>query len=149
MSLGSILESIGSFFSHLFSGVENGFEKLPKEQQDAIIQGANISQIIKDGYKDGEGAIVNTIATKLNISTDVATGVVLQVGKDLGIDTSKVQDVLDRIADTVQAGITDNAWNGLWQNVAKFAASWMSTGSVNWITLSMGVIEFALQKFVK
>lgn len=144
-----LLESIGDFFSHLFTGVENGFEQLPKEQQDPIIQGTNISQILKDGYKNGAEAVVETIATKLNVSTDVATGVVIQVGKDLGINTDKVQDVLDHIADQIQAGITDNAWNGLWQNVAKFAASWMSTGSVNWVTLSMGVIEFVLQKFVK
>jgi len=149
MSLASIINSIGHFFANLFSHAKNSFNELPKEQQDALVQGVNISQTLKEVYKEGEDAAVTAIATKLGVSEDIARGVILHVGKDLGVDTGQIKDVLDHFADKVQAGITDSGWNALWQDVASFAAQFMSTGKLNWVTLSLGVVEFAFQKFVK
>jgi len=149
MSLKSLIHSIGAFFENLFKNTAADFNNLPKEQQDAIIQGVNISQIIKTGYAKGEAFVVNEIASTLNVFPDVASAVILEVGKGFGIDTGKVQDVLNHFADKVQAGITDNGWNGLWQNVAQFAASYMATGSLNWVTLALGVVEFAVQHYLK
>lgn len=149
MSLKSLIQAIGHFFEQLFSNTKADFNNLPKNQQDAIIQGVNVSQIIKDGYSKGKDYVIAQIAEKTGVSTDVATAVILAVGKDLGIDTGNVDDVLSHFADKIQAGITDNNWNALWQDVAQFAASWLATGKLNWVTLSLGVIEFAFQHFVK
>lgn len=144
-----LIDSIGEIISHLLHGAQNAFNNLPKEQQDAIISGVNVSEILKTSASQGEAAVVKLVADKIGMSTDVATGLILNIGKDLGIDANSVQDVLDHIADKAQSAVTDNSWNALWQDIAKFAASWLSTGSLNWVTLALGVIEFAFQKFVK
>lgn len=148
--LGNLIQSIGHFFENLFKTTQNAFNELPKEQQDAIVQGVNISQLIKDGYKAGETALVSEVATKLNISTDVATGVILHTLNSIpGINTTTIQAGLDKLADNIQAGITDDGWNGLWETVAKAGASFLATGSISWVTLGLGVVEFAFQHFIK
>jgi len=146
---GKIIASIGGFIAHLFTGAKNAFNDLPKEQQDAIIQGVNISQLLKEGYKEGAGYVLAEIETKLNIPADVATQLLLTVFKDMGINVTKVQDGLDQIADKVQAGITDNNWNSLWQIGAKSAAQWLSQGKLDWVSLAMGLVEWAYLHFLK
>lgn len=144
-----LIEWIGSFFSHLVSGAKSAFSELPKEQQDAIIHGVNVSQIMKDGYTKGIDFVLGELDTKLHIPADTGK-VLLQVAlKDVGIDEADLQAGFDKLADKVQAGITDNHWNSLWQTVAKSAAQWLSIGSINWVSLSMGLIEWGFQRFVK
>lgn len=150
MNLKSLIDSIGHWFGALFRTTKTAYEQLPKEQQDAIISGINISAIIKTGYSKGETAIVSEVASKLNISTDVASAVILHVLNSIpGINTTSIQAGLDKLADHIQSGITDDGWNGLWEVAAKSAASWMATGSLNWVTLGLGVLEFAYQHFLK
>lgn len=144
-----LIEWIGGFFSHLVSGAKSAFSDLPKEQQDAIIQGVNISQLLKEGYAKGEDFILQEIEVKLHIPADVSTQLLLTVFKDMRIDVDNVQDGLDQLADIIQAGITDNNWNSLWQLGASSATQWLSQGKLNWVSLSMGLIEWALQRFVK
>jgi hypothetical protein len=147
--ISKLIAVIGAFIAGLFKTAGKAFNSLPKEQQDAIIQGVNISQIIKDNYAKGEIAVLSMIIDKTGVSADVAEFAVLAVAKDMGINVSTVQDFLNVLADKVQAGITDNHWNELWQSIAKFGASYLSTGKVDWVTLSLGVVEFALHQFVK
>jgi hypothetical protein len=148
--LKNLIASIGHFFENLFKSTQTAFNELPKEQQDAIISGVNISQIIKEGYTKDETALVSEVAEKLSISTDVANGVILHVLNSIpGINVTAIQDGLDKLADSLQSGITDEGWNGLWETVAKAAASWLSTGSISWVTLGLGVVEFAFQLIVK
>lgn len=149
MNLKSIIQAIGRFFEKLFNDTKDAFEELPKEQQDAIIQGVHVAEAIKEFYSKGEQFIVSLIALKANVSDDVARGAILAIGKDLGVDTGQVRDVLDKVANRVEEAVTDNAWNALWQDVAKFATIWLSTGKANWLTLGLGVIEFAYQRFIK
>lgn len=150
MSLKTLVASIGHFFENLFKTTKTAFNALPPDQQDAIIKGVNISQLIKNGYAKGETALVSDIATKLNISTDIANGVILHILNSIpGINVTVIQDGLNKLADNLQAGITDEGWNGLWEVAAKSAASWLSTGSLNWVTLGLGVVEFAVQHFIK
>lgn len=144
-----LIEWIGGFFSHLVSGAKSAFSELPKEQQDALIQGVNVSQIMKDGYTKGVDFVLGEIDAKLHIPADTGK-VLLQVAlKDVGIDEADLQVGFDKLADKVQAGITDNHWNSLWQTVAKSAAQWLSIGSLNWVSLSMGLIEWVFFRFVK
>ncbi len=150
MSLKSLINSIGHFFANLFNSTKDAFNELPQAQQDAIISGINISQIIKGAYTSGETALVSEVATKLGVSTDIAEAVILHVLNSIpGINTTSIQAGLDKLADHIQTGITDDGWNGLWEVVAKSAASWMATGSLSWITLGLGVLEFAYQHFLK
>lgn len=150
MSLKSLIDSIGNWFGALFRTTKTAYEQLPKQQQDAIISGVNISQIIKQGYTKGETDLVAEVASKLGISTEVAETVILHVLNSIpGINTASIQAGLDKLADALQNGITDEGWNGLWEVAAKSAASWMATGSLNWVTLGLGVVEFAFQHFLK
>lgn len=150
MSLKSLIDSIGHFFGSLFKTTATAFNQLPPDQQDAIVKGVNLSQLIKEGYSKGETAIVSEVAAKLSIDTETANGLILHALNSIpGINTTSIQSGLDKLADSLQAGITDSGWNGLWETLAKSGASWLTTGSLNWITLGLGVIEFAYQHFLK
>jgi hypothetical protein len=145
---GKLLAAIGGFFIHLLSGAKTAFNELSPEQQQALINGVNISQIIKENYSKGETAVVELIATQTGLPNDVVAASILAIAKDAGINITSVQGYLDALADKVQAGITDNGWNSLFSDIAAFGASWLSTGSLNWISLSMGLIEFVYQHSV-
>lgn len=152
--LKDLINSIGHFFENLFKTTQHAFNELPKEQQDAIISGVNLSQLIKDGYLKGETSLIGDVAEKLGVSTDVAKGLILHVLNSLGIEAIDIHGVniqlgLDAFADRVQAIATDDGHNGLYESIAKFSASWLATGSLNWITLGLGVVEYAYQHFIK
>lgn len=149
MSLKTLIQSIGHFFANLFNSTRDAFNDLPKEQQDAILKGVLVSEIIKTGYEAGEQAVIKYVAQKCEVSEDVSKSVILHVLHSLGINVSNIQEGLDGLAGRIENTITDDGWNGLWESVAKFAASWMSTGKLNWITLGLGVVEFAYQKIFK
>ena len=149
MSLKTLIQSIGHFFEKLFGSTRDAFNELPKEQQDAIVSGVNVAEIIKEMYGIGEDNLIRAISQKLLVSESVSKAVIMHVLKSLGINTDTVQDGLDNLAGRVENTITDDGWNGLWESVAKFAASWMSTGKLNWVTLGLGVVEFAYQKIFK
>jgi hypothetical protein len=146
---GRLIAAIGGFFAHLLNGAKSAFDELPKQQQDAIIQGVNISQILKDGYTKGVAFVLSEIEAKLNIPEDVATQLLQTALKDIGINEADLQTGFAKLADKLQSGVTDNNWNSLWQTVASSAAQWLSTGSLNWVSLAMGLIEWAFQHFVK
>lgn len=149
MSLKSLIKSIGQFFDALFRSTKKAFNELPADQQDAIIKGVNVSQLIKEGYKNGAQWLINEIAIKLGVSTDIAQGVLDFVLKSFGINEPDMQDGVNKLSERIENGITDEGWNGLWEVGAKSAASWLSTGRLNWITLGLGVLEFAYQKIFK
>ena len=146
--LGKLIAEIGEFFGSLFNGAKKAFNSLSHEQQQALINGVNVSQIIKEGYAKGEAYVVAEIAKVTGLSADVITPLILSIAKDAGINVTSVQAYLDAIANKVQAGITDNGWNNLFSDIASFAASWLSTGTLNWASLAIGLVEFAYQHFL-
>lgn len=146
---GRLIADFGAFLLHLFTGAKNAFNDLPPQQQQDIINGVNISQIIKDGYTKGEQFVVDEVSKTLNLPVDVTQQVILTGLKDIGINVTSIQAGFDQLAAKIQAGITDTHWNSLWQTVASSAAQWLSTGSLNWVSLAMGLIEWAFQHFVK
>lgn len=136
----SIFGGLWKLIKGLFESTQDEFNKLPKEQQDAILQGVQVSQIIKDGVGKAESEIIQLVSDKLGISHDIATGLFAQLSADL-----KVDQVVSGVADKIEAGLTDLAHNALFDNIAKFAASFLGAGQVNWLTLALGVIEYAYQ----
>lgn len=149
MSLKSIIKSIGNFFAKLFGKAKDAFNDLPQDQKDAIIKGVNVSEIIKKLHVSGVISIVDEIKYQTGLSEDAVEALLLQLAKDLGMDTKSLDEAIKAIADKAENTITDNAWNELWQSLAKFAASYLSKGKADWITLGLGVIEFAYQRFIK
>lgn len=144
-----LVDELGAIFSSLFKSAKKDFNNLPPDQRDALIKGVNISQIIKDGYSKGEAYVVGEVSTLTGLDAPAATQLILSIATDAGVNTNSVQAYLDTLANKVQSGITDNGWNALFSDVAAFAASWLSTGSLNWASLAIGLVEFAYQHFVK
>jgi len=147
--LGRLLASIGSFVTGLLNGAKKGFQAMPADQQQAVIQGVNISQILKENYAKGEAAVVQLVSDKVGVSSEIANAAILAIASASGIKTGKIQDYLDSIANKVQAGVTDNEWNSLWQTAAQFGASYLTSGKLDWVSLSLGIVEFAYQHFIK
>ena len=146
---GKLLATVGAFLSHLLSGAQTAFKKLSPDQQKALINGVNVSQIIKDSYAQGEAAVVSLIAQKTGLTADAVTQLILVIAKDAGINVTSVQGYLDAIAAKVQAGLTDLGHNSLFSDTASFAASYLSSGKLDWVSLSLGLVEFAYQHFIK
>lgn len=145
---GKIIAAIGVFFTHLLNGAKAAFSELSPDQQQALINAVNISQIIKEGYTKGEDYVVAEITTATGMPKDVVEQTILAIAKDAGVNTTSVQGYLDSLANRVQADITDNGWNSLFSDIAAFGATWLSTGSLNWVSLSMGLLEFVYQHFI-
>ena len=145
---GRLIAGIGAFFSGLLNSMKKAWNSLSTQQQQGIINGVNVSQIIKEGYKEGEAAIVAKVSSSTGLTTEQSETVLLTALKDSNINVTKVQDGLDALANKVEAGITDNAWNALWKDFAKFAALALSGGKLDWVSLSMGLVEFAFQHFI-
>jgi hypothetical protein len=148
-AVGRLLAAIGGFIVAIFHSAGAAFNNLPPDQQKATIDGTNISQILKTGYKNGAEWVLDEITKVTGLPSDVAEQTVLHIAKENGVNTASVQEYLDHIADKVQAGVTDNKWNAIWQDIAKFAAGYLTQGKLDWVTLSLGIIEYALQTFVK
>jgi hypothetical protein len=136
----SIFGTLWGLIKGLFESTQDAFNRLPKEQQDAILQGVQVSQIIKDSVGKAESDVIQLAADKLGISHDIATGLFAQLSADL-----KVDQVVAGVADKIEAGLTDLAHNALFENIAKFATSFLGAGQVSWITLALGVVEYAYQ----
>lgn len=145
---GKIIAAIGSFFSHLLSGAKTAFDELSPDQQQAIENGVNISQIIKTGYKLGADYVIEEVTKATGVSSDVAEQLILSAFKDMSINATSIQAGLDALADKIQSGITDNDYNGLWQDLARSAAQWLSTGSLDWVSLSLGLVQWAFMHFI-
>lgn len=124
----------------LFESTATEFNKLPKEQQDAAFTSAQISQILKDNIGRGETYIKDVITSRLGLSADVVNGLFDSVAKDLNYD-----NLIDGLSNRISQGITDNAHNALFEDIAKFTALFLSAGTLNWITLALGMIEYAYQ----
>lgn len=146
---GKLIAAIGGFFAHLVSGAKSAYDELPQEQKDDLQKGVNVSQLLKDGYSKGETYIVNEVSTALKIDQVAASAIILIMLKDMGFKVDKIQDGLDQLADKIQAGITDNNYNDLWQLGSKSVAIYLSGGKLDWVSLSMGLIEWAVQHFLK
>lgn len=148
-AIGRLLASVGGFIVALFHSAGSAFNNLPPDQQKAAIDGSSISQILKTGYKNGATWILAEITKVTGLPSDVVEQTILSIAKDNGVNTTSVQDYLDHIADKTQGVITDNKWNAIWQDIAKFAANYLSQGKLDWVSLSLGIIEYAFQTFVK
>lgn len=142
---GDIFNLLKSLFKH----TQSEWGKLSEADQQGLINGSKLADLLKQTVGEAEETVVRTVATSLGVSEDVAKGAILAVGKDLGIDTDKVSTVQDDLAHKAQNAVTDNAWNSLWQLVAQSAAQWFTQGKFNWASLSMGILEFVYNTFVK
>lgn len=145
MSLKTFLEGL---FPFLFNAIEREFDKLPKSEQDQLIQSGQFGQIIKTELSNGYHAIL-TEATKIGIDGDTANSLLIALGGKIGITATTGSDVIDRLQTQVNAGLQDSSWDALWTTVSGQLAIIIGGGAISWPTLALGLIEFVYTKFVK
>ncbi|QTE37462.1 hypothetical protein J3L18_30930 [Mucilaginibacter gossypii] len=145
MSLKSILESI---FPFLFNAVERFFDKLPKDQQQSLIQAGQFGQIIKKFLTEGYQAIIDE-AGKIGIDSMTADKLLNDLGGKLGLTVKDGADLIDQLQAKVNAGLQDSAWDNLWTSVSGQLSIIIAGGAINWPTLALGLVEFVYQKFIK
>lgn len=138
--LGHLIKQLGQYLGKLLKDTEDAFNDLPQAQQDAIKNGVQISQIIKDNIQRGETYVKEVIISRLNLSPSIVDGLFDQLSKDL-----KYESILNGVADKIGQQLTDIAYNEEFEKISKFAAMFLGAGAVNWITLALGVIEYAYQ----
>ena len=152
-ALGRILAAAGGLLTTVLTGLFNNtkkdFNNLTPDQQKAAIDAAHISQIIKTGYTKGEQWVLGQITAITGLPSDVAEQTVLSIAKDAGVNTTSVQEYLNHIADKIQSGITDNHYNALFEDAAKFATTYLTQGKLDWLSLGLGLVVYAYQVFVK
>ena len=141
--------AIADLVKSIFNHTKKEWENLSEADQQGLINGSKLADLLKQTIGEAEETVVRTVATSLGVSESVTTAAILAVGKDLGIDTGKISDVQNKLADKAQEAVTDNQWNSLWQLVAQSAAQWFTSGKFNWASLSMGLLEFIYNEFVK
>lgn len=141
----SIFGPIWKLIKGLFESIKDAFEQLPPDQQKAILDGTKLSQLLKDNFNRAEVYVIDLVAVKLDVSFDVAKAAILYVGKQLGVTEASVQAVLDHVGGKVTSGIDDIAHNSFFKQIAEFASFFLGAGALNWITISLGVIEYAYQ----
>lgn len=145
MSLKSILMAI---FPFLFSAIEREFNKLPKEEQDQLIQGGQFGQIIKTSLTDGYDAII-TDAGKIGIDATTAENLLTALAKKMNISVTSGRDFIDKLQAQVNAGLEDSTWDALWTTVSGQLSIIIAGGTVSWPVLALGIIQFVYQKFVQ
>lgn len=151
---GDWLRNIGPTFRKLIQrmldNTELDWKALTPEQQEAIINGSRIAEMIKVGYREGADYLIGQVMDLTGLQREPVETLLLAILKDKwGITIQSIQEGLDKGAEAIEEGVTENGWNDLWQGLAKFAAGYLSNGKLDWISLSLGVLEFAYRKFIK
>lgn len=141
----SIFGGLWKLIKGLFESTKDAFEQLPPDQQKAILDGTNLSQLLKDNFNRAEVYVIDLVAVKLDVSFDVAKAAILYVGKQMRVTEASVQAVLDHVAETETSEIDDIAHNSFFKQIAEFASFFLGAGALNWVTISLGVIEYAYQ----
>lgn len=153
MSIFTWLAHLPAAIANLVRSISNHTKKewgnLSEADQQGLINGSKLADLLKQTIGEVEETVVRTVATSLGVSESVATAAILAVGKDLGINADKVWLVQNKLAEKAQEAVTDNAWNSLWQLVAQSAVQWFTQGKFNWQSLSMGILEFVYNSYVK
>jgi uncharacterized protein YoaH (UPF0181 family) len=134
----------------MFDNTERDWHALTHEQQQAIINGSQISELIKEGYKRGEDYLIKEATALTGLPVEAIAAILLNILQDkFGVNIKSIQEGLDKGAEAIENGLTSNGRKDLWQGVAKFAAGYLSDGKLDWVSLSLGVVEFAYRKFIK
>ena len=146
-----------SFISKLFQGFLNLFRSaaeaawasMSKDLQNNALTAAQAVQIIKTSIDKGYTEIKLLVAAKTGFTVDQVDQFILAIAKDAGVSTAYPEKSYALLQEKAKAVDTDNEWNALWQNLMKFGATYLTSGKLDWITLSLGVAQLAYEKITK
>jgi hypothetical protein len=144
----SIFKDVANFFSDLFRGAaEKAWAHLHEDAKDNAITGANFAQVIKESIGVGYDEFISRVSAETKLSTEQIEGVLDRIAEDLGITAEGYDNIYIAIQDKANTVLSDTGWNALFQNIAKFVSIYLTSGKLDWITLSLGVAQIAYEKF--
>jgi hypothetical protein len=154
MNLKKIAESVLPF---LFGEVTKEWDSLTPAEQQALIHSGQIGQIIKEQIANGPTAVVNAIASQLNLTPDQVNSTLITIFSALGYNLtttegtaeSKVDAGINQLQAKINSGLSDPDWNALWETVTGTAVSLASKNPVNWLNVISVVGKFVYDKFIK
>lgn len=142
MSVKTILEQFGHWVTSLFTTAEGHFNALPLNQQQAILNGSAIPQIIKTNLDAGETEITGLIIQKTGLQADTINSLLQGLYKQFNVATLAEYQALLKSA-------TGTFWATLLEGAAKFLAGVLSGGVVTWESLGLGLLTYAYNTFIK
>lgn len=140
MSLISILQSI---FPFLFNAAKQQWKKLPKDQQQALLHGTGITQIIKDNLDKTETEVKYLIIVYTGLPSTDVNSILDNVFKEFNVVTlGELQTLLKGAENTLNR-------NGILTTIASAISIFISGGKLTWEGLLIGLLQFAYKQFVK
>lgn len=140
MSLISILQSI---FPFLFNAAKKQWNNLPKDQQEALLHGTGITQIIKDNLDKTETEVKGLIVVYTGRASTDVNNILDNVFKEFNVFTlAELQTLLKGAQNTLK-------WNGTLTTIASAISIFISGGKLTWEGLLIGLLQFAYKQFIK
>ncbi len=146
MNLKKILQKI---FPFLFSALQRAWGKLPKDQQDAIVNSGQIGQIIKTNLQTSGANILTFIVLETGLSTETVNELVIALAEKLGHFTKDAIAATEFLKTKLKTASSDEEWNGLLTIILNAGATLLSGGVLQWAQIALGLGEWAYQKFIK
>jgi hypothetical protein len=140
-----LANKIGDLFKKLITDTADAYNDLPKEERQQVQSGVIVSQILKENYQKGKDYVTALVGEKLNLSNEAAQQLIMAALNEAGINVSTLDEGFNQLAEKAQNAVTSTAWNNLWQLLAKSVATILSGGKLDWVSLSLGLIEIAYQ----
>jgi hypothetical protein len=146
----NIFKTIANSILNIFkSAAEKSWNNLDKELQGHALTATALAQAIKKSIGIGYNDFAVKTSALTGLPVEKIDNVVLSIANDLGMKPSSVIEGYKSIQERAQQIDSDNGWNALWQNVMKFAATYISSGKLDWQALSLGIAEIAYHKLFK
>lgn len=143
--LGNLLKVVLPF---LRSAAEKAFKKLPKEQQQQLIQVSKMVEIIKQMQGKSQDEIIQKITELLGIDKATIVNAVLAYYEQKGIAGFSLAGgtLFKPIWDDAKKR-TETGLKSLWSGISNIVSS--TIAEIDWQLLLMGVGEFVYRSFVK
>lgn len=142
----NILNAILGLFR---SAAQKAWASLSKDLQNNALTASNLAQLIKTSADSAYLDFVALAVTKTGLTVAQINALLSSIGKDLSIQETLPENIFKSIQEKAKAIDTDNGWAALFQNIAKFAATYLSNGRLDWQSLSFGIIQVAYEKLFK
>jgi hypothetical protein len=146
MSLKTFLQKI---FPFLFKAMQRSWNKLPKDQQDAIVKSGKIGQLIKTNLDIAGSKLITLIALETGLSEVTVGEILINLSKKFGNDTAYADSAAVYLQRKLMQASSDEEWNGLLTIILNAGATLLTGGALQWAQIAIGLGEWAYQKFIK
>ncbi|MDB5288590.1 MAG: hypothetical protein JWR05_3539 [Mucilaginibacter sp.] len=146
MSLKTFLEKILPF---LFDALQRAWDQLSTVQQSAITNSGLIGQLLKNNLTILGTDLVTLIVSKTGLTEQEVTDALLALAKTFGLTTDSLNDAVSFLQGKLSSASSNEEWNGLLQIMLNAGGTFLSGGTLNWVSIAMGIGEWAYTNIIK